>query len=115
MLMKHAEAPLFIANVDDNGSSLSLFDGRERSRTRSGIILSSIYSAEVNLGGTCINLQKGTAKGDAQAGLSLLDNDNSASLFLGGDNGKSVNIRVNQENGKIGFFGENDKVIWTIP
>jgi hypothetical protein len=115
MLMKHAEAPLLIVNVDDNGSSLSLFDGRERGRNRSGIILSSIYSDEVNLGATSINLQKGTAKGDAQAGLFIQDNNDAASLFLGGDSGKSVNIRVNQKDGNLGFFNENNKVIFIKP
>jgi len=39
MLMKHAEAPLLVANVDDNGSSLSLFDAREPSQNPGGIIL----------------------------------------------------------------------------
>jgi hypothetical protein len=115
VLMKHAEAPLFIANVDDNGSSLSLFDAREPSRNPAGVILSSIYSDEVNLGGTSISLIKGSGKSDVQAGLSIQDNNKAASLFLGGDNEKSVNIRVNQENGKIGFFDENDKAIWTMP
>jgi len=115
MLMKHAEAPLFLVNVDDNGSSLSLFDAREPSQNPGGIILSSIYSPEVNLGGTSISLIKGPRKSDVQAGLSIQDNNKAASLFLGGDNEKSVNIRVNQEDGKVGFFGENDKAIWTMP
>ncbi len=115
MLMKHAEAPLFIANVDDNGSSLSLFDAREPSQNPGGIILSSIYSPEVNLGGTSISLIKGPRKSDVQAGLSIQDNNKAASLFLGGDNEKSVNIRVNQENGKVGFLDKNNKVIFTMP
>lgn len=114
-LMKHAEAPLFMANVDDSGSSLSLFDGRERGRNRSSITLSSIYSTEVNLGATSINLRKGTAKGNAQAGLSIVENDNAASLSLGGDDGKMVNVRVDQKDGKVRFLGENDKVIFTTP
>ncbi len=115
VLMKHAEAPLLIANVDDNGSSLSLSDGRERSRNRSGIVLGSFYSAEANIGGTMINLQKGSAKGDAQAGLSIQDNNKAASLILGGDDGKLVNIRVNQKDGKVGFFNENNKAVFTMP
>ena len=115
MLMKHAEAPLFLANVNDNGSSLSLFDGREPSQNPGGVILSSIYSDEVNLGGTMINLIKGPRKSDAQAGLSIQDNNKAASLFLGGDDGKSVNIRVNQKDGKVGFFNENNKAIFTMP
>ena len=47
MLMKHAEAPLFIANVDDNGSSLSLFDAREPSQNPGGIILSSMLILKI--------------------------------------------------------------------
>ena len=115
MLMKHAEAPLFIANVDDNGSSLSLFDGREPSQNPGGVILSSIYSPEVNLGGTSINLIKGPRKSDVQAGLFRSESEKAASLVLSGDDGKLVNIRVNQKDGKVGFFNENNKVIWTMP
>jgi hypothetical protein len=115
MLMKHAEAPLFIANVDDKGSSLSLFDARQPSQNPGGIILSSIYWPEVNHGVTSISLIKGPHKSDVQAGLSTQDNNKAASLFLSGDNEKSVNIRVNQKDGKVGFFDENDKVIWTMP
>jgi hypothetical protein len=115
MLMKHAEAPLFMANVDDNGSSLSLFDAREPSQNPGGIILSSIYSDEVNFGGTAVSLIKGPRKSDVQAGLFMQDNSKASSLFLGGNNEKSVNIRVNQKDGKVTFFNENDKVIWTMP
>jgi hypothetical protein len=115
MLMKHAEAPLLLLNVDDNGSSLSLFDGREPSQNPGGVILSSIYSTEVNLGGTAINLIKGPRKSDVQAGLFMQDNSKAASLFLGGNNEKSVNIRVNQKDGKVDFFDKNDKAVFTIP
>jgi hypothetical protein len=115
MLMKHAEAPLLLLNVDDNGSSLSLFDGREPSQNPGGVILSSIYSTEVNLGGTAINLIKGPRKSDVQAGLFMQDNSKAASLFLGGNKEKSVNIRVNQKDGKVGFFDKNDKAVFTIP
>jgi len=115
MLMKHAEAPLFIANVDDNGSSLSLFDARDPSQNPGGIILSSIYSPEVNFGGTSIRLIKGPLKSDVQAGLSIQDNNKAASLLLAGNDGKLVNIRVNQNDGKVGFFNENNKVIFTMP
>jgi hypothetical protein len=115
MLMKHAEAPLLMANVDDNGSSLSLSDGREGGRDRNSVILNSIYSTEVNLGAASIILQKGSAKGNAQAGLFVQDDKKAASLSLGGDNKKSVNIRVDQKDGKVGFLNENNKVIFTIP
>ena len=115
MLMKHAEAPLLMANVDDNGSSLSLFDARQPSQNPGGIILSSIYSPEANFGRTSIGLVTGPRKSDVQAGLSTQDNNKAASLFLSGDNEKSVNIRVNQKNGKVGFFNENNKAVFTMP
>ena len=62
-----------------------------------------------------INLMKGPRKADIHAGLLMLEDGIGTSLLLGGDKGKSVNIRVNQQDGKIGIFGENDKVIWTMP
>jgi hypothetical protein len=115
VLMKHAEAPLFLARVNDNGSSLALFDGREPSQNPRGIILRSASPGDDDPGGTMINLVKGPRKADLQAGLLMLENGKGTSLLLGGDKGKSVNIRVNQEDGKVGFLGENDKVIWTMP
>jgi hypothetical protein len=115
VLMKHAEAPLFFAEVDDNGSSLALFDGRQPSQNPRSIILRSTSPVGGNPGGTMINLMKGPRKADIQAGLLMLENDKGTSLLLGGDKGKSVNIRVDQEDGKVGFFGENDKAIWITP
>jgi len=114
-LMKHAEAPLFLAKVDDNGSSLALFDGRQPSQSPRRIILRSTSSAEDHPGGTMINLMKGPRTTDIHAGLLMREDGKGASLLLGGDRGKSVNIRVNQEDGKVGFFGESDKVVWTMP
>jgi hypothetical protein len=115
VLMKHAEAPLFFAEVDDNGSSLALFDGREPSQNPRGIILRSASPAGDHPGGTMINLMKGPRTADIQAGVLMLENGKGTSLLLGGDKGKSVNIRVSQEDGKVGFFGEKDEVIWTTP
>ncbi len=115
VLMKHAEAPLFIANVDDNGSSLSLFDGRERSQKPRSILLKSVSPTEDDPGGTMINLIKGPYKADIQVGLLKLENEKAASLSLGGDEGKFVSIRVDQNDGKVRFLGENDKVIFTTP
>ena len=114
-LMKHAEAPLFLARVDDNGSSLALFDGREPSQNPRGIILRSASPGEDHPGGTMINLMKGPRTAHIQAGLLMLGNGKGTSLLLGGDKGKSVNIRVNQEDGKVSIFGENNKAIWTMP
>ncbi|MFX0202951.1 MAG: hypothetical protein ACFFCW_43160, partial [Candidatus Hodarchaeota archaeon] len=115
VLMKHAEAPLFSAKVDDNGSSLALFDGRQPSQNPRSIILRSASPAKDSPGGTMINLMKGPRTADIQAGLLVLENDKGTSLLLGGDKGKLVNIRVNQKDGKVGFFGEDDEVIWTMP
>ncbi len=115
VLMKHAEAPLFLAEVDDNGSSLAMFDGREPSQNPRGIILKSISPTGDSPGATMINLIKGPRTADIQAGLLILENGKGTSLLLGGDEGKSVNIKVNQQDGKLGFFGENNKVLWTTP
>jgi len=107
VLLKHAEAPLFLARVNDSGSTVLISDGREPSQKPGGIILRSVSPGGDNPGGTMINLMKGPRKAEIQG--------KGASLLLGGDKGKSVNIRVNQEDGKVGFIGENDKVIWTMP
>jgi len=115
VLMKHAEAPLFLARVNDSGSTVFISDGREPSQNPRSIVLRSASPAEDHPGGTMINLMKGPRTTDIQAGLLMLENGKGTSLLLGGDKGKSVNIRVNQEDGKVGFFGENDKVIWTMP
>jgi hypothetical protein len=115
VLMKHAEAPLFIARVNDSGSTVFLSDGREPSQNPRSIVLRSVSPAEDSPGGTMINLMKGPRKPDIHAGFLMLENGKGTSLLLGGDKGKSVNIRVNQEDGKVGFFGENGKAIWTMP
>ena len=92
-----------------------MFDGRRPSQNPRGIILRSASPGEDHPGGTMINLMKGPRTADIQAGLLMMENGKGTSLLLGGDKSKSVNIRVNQEDGKVGFFGENDKVIWTAP
>lgn len=115
VLLKHAEAPLFLARVNDNGSTVFLSDGREPSQKPRSIVLRSTSSSEDSPGGTMINLMKGPRTADIHAGLLMLEDGRGTSLLLGGDKGKSANIRVNQEDGKVGIFGENDKVIWTMP
>jgi len=115
VLMKHAEAPLFLARVNDSGSTLFLSDGREPSQKPRSIVLRSTSPAGDSPGGTMINLAKGPRKPDIHAGLLMLEDGSGTSLLLGGDKGKSVNIRVNQQDGKVGFFGENEKAIWTMP
>jgi hypothetical protein len=115
VLMKHAEAPLFLARVNDNGSTVLISDGREPSQKPRSIILRSVSPTEDSPGGTMINVMKGPRKADIHAGLLMLEDGSGASLLLGGDKGKSVNIRVNQQDGKVGFFSENSKAIWTTP
>lgn len=115
VLMKHAEAPLFLARVNDSGSIVLLSDGREPSQNPRSIVLSSTSPTGKRPGGTMINLMKGPRKVDIHTGLLMPEDGNGTSLLLGGDKGKSVNIRVNQEDGKVGFFGENGKAIWTSP
>jgi len=115
VLMKHAEAPLLIARVNDSGSTVFLSDGREPSQKPRSIVLRSVSPAGDSPGGTMINLMKGPRTADIHAGLLMLEDGSGTSLLLGGEKGKTVDIRVNQENGKVGFFGENDKAIWTMP
>ena len=115
VLMKHAEAPLFIARVDDNGSLLSLIDGREPSQKPGSIVLRSTSPVEDSPGGSMITMSKGPRNKDMLAGLLAIENGDSPSLFLGPGEGKSMNINVNQENGKLDFLGENGKSIWTMP
>ena len=115
VLLKHAEAPLFLARVNDSGSTLFLSDGREPSQKPRSIVLRSVSPAKNSPGGTMINLMKGPRKADIHAGLLMLEDERGTSLLLGGDKSKSVNIRVNQEDGKVGFFDENNKAIGTMP
>jgi len=115
MLMKNKEAPLLSAHVDDNGSSLRMFDGREPSQNPRGIFLRSACATKNIQGGTMISLIRGPRKKNLQAGLFMEDALASSSLFLGGSQGKTVNVRVNQENGKVDFINENKKTIWSSP
>lgn len=112
-LMKHAEAPLFMAIVEDKGSTLAISDGREPSQKPGSIVLRSFSPTEDSPGATMINLTKGPS--DIKAGLLSLENDKGSFLALGGDKGKNVIIRVNQENGKVCFCDKNDKALWTMP
>lgn len=114
-LMKHKEAPLLIARVDDAGSSLSLFDGRAPSQSPRAIVLRSAWADKQHQGGTTITLMKGWRKDGVQAGLFMQDAPDGSFLFLGGPQGKSVRVRVNQDNAKVDFIGENNKAIWTTP
>ena len=103
-LLKHAEAPLLSARVDDAGSSLMLFDGREPSGQPRSIIMRNACATGNKLGGATITLAKGSRKTDVKAGLCMPDPDGDASLMLGGPKGNTVTLRVNPEDGKLDFL-----------
>ncbi len=116
VLMKHAEAPLLTAEVDDDGSSLALFDGREPSQNPRGIILRTRRPADGNPGGTAIMLNKGMRKDELRAGLFIMEPTETMDisyLFLGGTQGKTAMIKVNQQNGKLEVLDKSYKSIWT--
>ncbi len=117
-LMKHAEAPLLRAEVDDDGSSLALFDGREPSQKPRGIMLKTRRPADGNPGGTGIMLNKGMWKEELRAGLFIMEPTESKDisyLFLGGPKGKTAMVKVNQENGKVEVLDKSYKPIWSTP
>jgi hypothetical protein len=115
MLMKHAEAPLLSAKVDDNGSSLFLFDGREPSQNPRSVVLRSACSTEFLEGGTAICLTSSQRKQDIQAGLFMQEAPVGSSLLLGGSKGKIVIVRANQDNGKVNVVSPSNNAIWTFP
>ncbi len=118
VLMKHAEAPLLRAEVDDDGSSLALFDGREPSQKPRGIVLRTRRSADGNPGGAAIMLNKGMRQDELQAGLfimELTETKDISYLFLGGPQGKTAMVKVNQENGKVEVLDKSYKPIWSTP
>ena len=89
MLMKHAEAPLFLARVNDAGSALWLTDGREPSQEPRAIHLRSTGTEEEQ-GGTGMMLMRGMNKSGVGAGLFLQEASGQASLFLGAPRGKKA-------------------------
>jgi hypothetical protein len=115
MLMKHAEAPLLSAQVDDNGSSLTLFDGRQPSQNPRSVVLRSACSTEFREGGAAICLMSSQRAQGVQAGLFMQEPPGGSSLLLGGPKGKTVSVRVNQENGKVDFVSISNKATWTFP
>jgi len=98
-LAKHAEAPLFSARVDDDGSSLALYDGREPSQHPQGVILRSACPTTKGPGGTVVALTRGWGK-DAESGL-FMEESQQSFLLLGGPKGKKVIIRADQDTGKV--------------
>lgn len=114
-MMKHAEAPLLSAEVDDDGAVLTMFDGREPTQDPRGILLRTKRPTEGILGGTAIALTHGSRKQDFRAGMFTVEPTDIAYLHLGGPKGKIAAVRVNQQNGKLEVFGEGSKRIWTTP
>lgn len=115
VLMKNKEAPLLTAQVDDAGSSLALFDGREPSQEPRGILLRSAYPTEDREGGTAVTLTQGWRKAGLQAGLLMKEPPGTAFLLLGGQQGKAVRVSVNQQNGKVEFVDHNQTTLWSTP
>jgi hypothetical protein len=118
VLMKHAEAPLLRAEVDDDGSSLALFDGREPSQKPRGIVLRTRRPADGNPGATAIMLNKGMRKDELRAGLCIMEPTEKMDisyLFLGGPQGKTAMVKVNQQNGKVEVLDKSYKPIWSTP
>jgi hypothetical protein len=115
MLLKHAEAPLLRAQVDDNGSSLFLFDGRESSQKPRAVVLRSARSTKSREGGAAICLMSSQRKQDVQAGLFMQEVPVVSSLLLGGYKGKTVIVHTNQDSGKVDFVSPSNKATWTFP
>ncbi|UCG49713.1 MAG: hypothetical protein JSU94_08000 [Phycisphaerales bacterium] len=116
MLMKHKEAPLLIAEVKDDGSSLTLFDGREPTQRPGSISLGAKGPTEAGAGGTAIMLNKGMRE-ELRAGLFMMEpteTTENSYLFLDGPK-RTATGRVNQENGKLEFVDKNNKAMWSTP
>jgi len=114
-LMKHAEAPLLRAEVDDDGAVLNMFDGREPTQDPRGILLRAKRPSGSGMGGTAVALTQGSRKQDFRAGMFTIEPADISYLHLGGPKGKTAAVRVNQQNGKLEVFGEGSKRIWTTP
>jgi hypothetical protein len=115
MLMKHKEAPLFLANVTDAGATLSLFDGREPTQKPRSIVMRSAYSAKNQMGGATIALMRGVRKDDLTAGLVVEDATGDAALLLSGSQGKRATMRVNQGSGNVELLDNDNKPLWPEP
>jgi len=115
ILMKHSDAPLLIAQVDNTGSSITLSDGREPSEHPKSVVMRSVYASGNVAGGTGITLMKGPYKKDVEASLSIEDWPQGPALLLGGTEGKAARLLVNQESGKVEFQSREGAPIWATP
>jgi len=114
MLMKHMEAPLLTAQVDDSGAVLSLFDGHEPSESPKYIVLRSNYSTKQRHGGAGVFINQRNQKDSLKAGL-IVDDSGKSNLLLGDSEGKAVRVGVNQQNGKVEFVDRNGNGLWSTP
>ena|GEM_PF-2505525 len=117
MFMKHKEGPLLRFDGNDEGASLALFDGREPSQNPTMIVLRTQWSKEDKRGMTGIALTKGRGMDDMRAGLFTEETDTmeGSHLHVGGGEGKTAIVRVNQENGKLEVCDQGNRVKWTTP
>jgi hypothetical protein len=117
-LMKHAEAPLLNARVDDDGAVLALFDGREPSQDPRGILLRTQRPTEGGPALTAIALTKGPKTKEFRAGMFAMEPTETTDisyLLIGGSEGKQATVRVNQQNGKLEVRDQGNKALWTTP
>ena len=110
MLMKHKEAPLFSVLVDDAGSALSLFDGREPTQRPRSIILRTAWDSENGQDGASIALARLHAKNPLGAMLCVRDPDDKTALMIGGSGAKNVTLRVDPQDGKLDFLEGGDRI-----
>ena len=109
--------PLLRFDGNDEGASLALFDGREPSQKPTMIALRTQWSKEEKRGFSAITLTKGGRKDEMRAGLFMQETDTmeGSHLQLGGDEGKTAPVRVNQKNGKLEVWDQDGKGKWTTP
>lgn len=110
---------LLLAHGDDKGSSLTLYDGRQRYQKPTTVGLSAQWSKEDKMGMTGITLGKegGRRQSDMRAGLFTRETDTQEGSYLqlGGDQGKTATVYVNQQNGKLVVVDQSNKGMWTTP
>jgi hypothetical protein len=119
VFMKHKEYPLLKFDGNDDGCMLAMFDGHEPSQNPTTILLKTEWSEEDKRGLTGIALAKEREMhlNDMRAGLFMGETDamEMSYLQLGGSQGKTAIVKVNQENGKLEVTDQGNKGMWTTP
>jgi len=72
----------------------------------------STFPNEVSGGMASIRMMRGKRRGNVEAELIAYDEADNPSLILGGSEGQTVRLQVNQENGKAELLNEQGKRIW---